>query len=302
MTTVDKSGKPAILTESDQILNDLKTELAQLRSRMSSIEQEQEQNRVLVERLSFQEELANRAIKSHLEEVEHNCENYKVIANVVHSLKSPVSSVVSNLSGIIAEIEDSDTQKTLEACMNTASNVLNSFDDVEDFCHHASTSHSSPRTRTNIRDFFRDLLSSYQTSEDHHQMDFRLLVDKQVPEKTVLHCEAIQGCVASLIEEIKHFNKNAEITIRISSEKQEEAYGFAIEDLSITIDWQTPSPIVWQKSWIVSIQENREQLVNSGLNLLKTRETIRKSGGHTEILTNGDSCLQGFKLFLPLTY
>ncbi|MCG8337167.1 MAG: hypothetical protein MJE63_21925, partial [Proteobacteria bacterium] len=106
MPTIDKTGKPTILTESDQVLLDLKSELAQLKSRMSSIEQEQEQNRILVEKLSFQEELANEAISSHHKEVKANRENYQVIASVMNNLKSPVNSVVSNLSGVIAEIDD----------------------------------------------------------------------------------------------------------------------------------------------------------------------------------------------------
>ena len=134
MVTIDKKAKPKIYTESDHILNDLKEELTSLKSRMNLIEEEQENNRHLLDQLSFQEDLANELIAGHHEEIESNKENYKVIANVMHSLKSPVSNVVENLAGIISEIDDKDAQDTLKECINTASNVLSSFTEVEEFC------------------------------------------------------------------------------------------------------------------------------------------------------------------------
>lgn len=301
MPTIDKAGKPTILTESEQVLNDLKSELVELKSRMSSIEQEQEQNRLLVERLTFQEELTNEAIKSHHQEVKANQENYQVIANVMNNLKSPVKDVVSNLSGVIADIDDPKTQKTLEECMNTASHVLQSFDDVEDFCNHAGSEINTTKVNTEVRDFFRDVLLKYQNSNDFKGMEFKLLVDKHVPQNSALHCEAIKACFENIIYEICNVNDGSLVTIRVSTEKQEEKYGFKIEDLIIAVEWNNPSEIMWQDSWLASIQTNHERLLNSGLNLLKTREIIRKSGGHMEV-TKKNHNLQGFFINMPLSY
>ena len=302
MPTIDKTGKPTILTESDQVLLDLKSELAQLKSRMSSIEQEQEQNRILVEKLSFQEELANEAISSHHKEVKANRENYQVIASVMNNLKSPVNSVVSNLSGVIAEIDDSETKKTLEACVNTASNVLHSFDDVEDFCLSASTEKKTKQRTVNVRDYFRDILSDFQSSKEYNSMEFKLLVDKQVPENSNLHSDTIKECLAYLFSEVHHIDEQAKTTICVRPEKHEEKYGFDITDLSLTIEWEgSSSQIEWQDSWLKSIQLNHSNLINSGFNLLKTRDIVRKTGGHMTILQQ-EKRMTGFKINIPMTY
>lgn len=301
MTTVEKTGKPTILTESDQVLQELQNELASLKSRMSSVEEEQEQNRTLVEKLSFHEELANEAITNHQKDSRQHKENYQVIANVVQNLKTPVSQVVSNLSGVIADIDDEETQKTLQECMDTASNVLMSFDDVEDFCLSASSDFSAKQTQVVVRDFFRDAVSELQSSIAPDQTKYRLLVDKNVPEKSVLHCEAIQSCLNNLAQELQNAVQGGETVIKIESEQQEEIYGIEILDLCLTLDCSQASSLIWKESWIDSIQENQAELLNSGLKLLKTRDLIRKTGGHLDILLEEEK-VKGFRLSFPLTY
>ena len=301
MATIHKTDKPRILTESDQVLNDLKSELASLKSRMSTIEQEQEQNRILVEKLSFQEDLANQALLGHQEELSINRENFKVIAGVVNNLKSPVSSVVSNLSGVIAEIDDSRTKNTLQECMNTASNVLSAFEDVEDFCLNAGNESFPVQEAVTTRNYFRDVVSDIQSSSSQESISFRLLVDKQVPTRSALHCETIKKCLNNIVAELKNTTADLNTTIRVSSEKKEQKYGIEIEDLSVTVELSKPVHIEWMESWLESIKLNQEKLLNSGFNLLKTRELIRKAGGHLEILGN-EKGISGFKLVTPLTY
>lgn len=301
MTTVEKTKKPTILTESDQVLFELQNELASLKSRMNSIEEEQEQNRSLVERLSFQEELANEAITNHQKESSQHKENYQVIANVVQNLKTPVSLVVSNLSGVIADIDDQETQKTLQECMNTASNVLTSFDDVEDFCLSAGSDFTPKQTHVVIRDFFRDTVSELQSAVDPEKTKYRLLVDKNVPEKSVIQTEAVQTCLKNLAEELQNAVEGNETSIKIESEIQEEKYGIQIQDLCISIDSNRATDLVWRDAWIDSIQINQTRLLNSGLKLLKTRDLIRKAGGHLEMLME-EGKVKGFKLSFPLTY
>jgi hypothetical protein len=301
LATINKTGRPKILTESDQVLNDLKAELISLKSRMSTIEEEQEQNRVLVEKLSFQENLANEALLGHQEEVSVNRENYQVIAGVMNNLKSPVSNVVSNLSGVIAEIDDSETRNTLQDCMQTASNVLNAFDEVEDFCMNVSRDDFPAQKAVDTRKFFRDVISIYQADINQDAMTFRLLVDKQVPERSALHCDTIKACLNGIVQELQNSASPAKITIRISSEKKEQKYGIEIEDLSVTVETDPTLSIDWKESWLESIKLNQEKLLNSGFNLLETRDRIRKAGGHMEIL-KGKNGVFGFKLYTPLTY
>lgn len=301
MTTIDKKNKPKIFTESDQILSDLQQELSTLKSRMSSIEAEQEKNRYLVEKLSFQEELANESIRGHKEEIKLKKESFRVIANVMHQLRSPVSQVVSNLSSVIADIDDQDTQNTLKDCVTTASTVLNSFDDVEDFCLSASHGLPPKHKAVVIRDYFREIVSQLQHSNTFAGSALRLLVDKQVPEKTILNCSALQTVLEGLFSELRNASNEMRAVITIGSEKKDRKYGIETEDISISIDCDEPTTIEWQDSWVDSIKRNHATLLNAGLNLLKMRDLTRKSGGNLEI-NSRDNKIKGFKLLFPLTY
>ncbi|NQU63869.1 MAG: hypothetical protein HQ517_06245 [SAR324 cluster bacterium] len=302
MVTIDKKVKPKIYTESDHILNDLKEELTGLKSRMNLIEEEQEKNRHLLDQLSFQEDLANELINGQQEEIEANRENYKVIANVMHNLKSPVSNVVENLAGIISEIDDKDAQDTLKECINTASNVLNSFIEVEEFCMDIGESLHSNHQVVDIKKFFKETVSNLQKELNlaaTHSM--RLLIDKTIPQISPLYTETIKQCLDGLLRELNHSKPSAEISIRIASEKNEMKYGIEISDLTIQLEIDQLTDITWNESWVESIQLNQNILLNSGFNLLRIRDSLRKSGGQLEIRKRTDKII-GFKVYLPLTY
>lgn len=302
MVTIDKKAKPKIYTESDHILNDLKEELAGLKSRMNLIEEEQEKNRSLLDQLSFQEDLANELIASQQEEIETNRENYKVIANVMQDLKSPVSSVVENLAGIMSEIDDQDAQDTLKECMDTASNVLSSFSEVEEFCMDIGEGFHCSQQPVDVKLFFKETVSAMQKNiVQSTGSTLRLLVDKAIPRKSPLYTEAIKPCMESLLKELVHSIPTGDIAIRVASESSEMKYGIEISDLTIQLLADQPTDITWNDSWVESIQINQKQLLSSGFNLLRTRDSLRKSGGQLEICKHGDKIV-GFKILLPLTY
>lgn len=301
MVTIDKKTRPKIYTESDHILNDLKEELAGLKSRMSLIEEEQEKNRTLMEQLSFQEDLANELISAQQEEIETNRENYKVIANSVKNLKTPVSSVVENLAGIMSEIDDKDTQITLKECMDTATNVLHSFTEVEAFCEDAGSKIQANQQLTDIKTFFQETVVLLQ--DDIAQISdcsLRLLVDKTLPEKSPLYVETIKLGMEGLVKELVNSLPATTIAIRISTEKGDEKYGIELKDLAIELLSDKPTEMSWNDSWFESIQMNQNRLLNLGFNLLRVRESLRKSGGQLEIYKESD-CIVGFKILIPLT-
>ncbi len=302
MTTIDKKGKPKIYTESDQILNDLKDELVNLRSRMNSIEEEQEQNRAIIERLSLHEELANEMIVTHQEEIKQNKENFQIIADVMQNLKSPVSEVMDNLSGVLSEIDDKETQETLRDCLNTASNVLDSFDEVEDFCLSMGSSQTTPQKMVVIREFFRDILSKLQSKSDSGtNFSFSLLIDRNVPEKSPLHTTTLNTCLTNLINELQQISQSCKITVTVSTEDSGKKYGIDILDLSIKISCEIPTSLEWEDSWVHSIRNNQKQLMESGFNLLKVRDILKKSGGYLNIISKNKK-IQGFAFRVPLTY
>ncbi|MCP4753454.1 MAG: HAMP domain-containing histidine kinase [Proteobacteria bacterium] len=302
MATTHKIDKPKIYTESDRVLEEVREELANLKSRMNLIEEEQEHNRNLLDQLSFQKDLTKELIASQQEEVEINKENYNVIANVMQDLKSPVSDVVDNLAGIISEIDDQEAQDTLRECINTASNVLNSFSEVEDFCLDIGSSQNISQQIIDIRSFFQNIVAVFQSDpsfNSHHTL--RLVVDSSVPEKSPLYSETIKYCIDNLLKELSNTIPSSGFTLAISTEKNEEKFGIEISDLTIRLEADDPTDLIWEDSWVESVQINQNKLLNSGFNLLKTRNFLRKTGGHLEIL-NHENRIKGFNIFLPLTY
>ena len=301
MAVIDKIEKPRIYTESEQILTDLKDELAHLKSRMSTIEQEQEANRNLMEQVSFQEDLANELIANHQEETKSNKENFQVIASVMNGLKTPVSDVVKNLSGVISIIDDGKTRETLQDCMYTASNVLNSFSEVESFCLTAGSDFPINQKTVNNREFFREIVSGLQANSRFSASSFRLLIEKNVPEKHPLCVDNLTNCLHNLINEIHHTVREPAVIIRISVEDSGEKYGIEISDLAIQIEIDEPIDLEWSESWVESIENSQGKLLNSGFNLLTTRDLVRKTGGHLEI-NKMENKVKGFKFVVPLTY
>ena len=300
LTTTDKAEKPTIYTESGQLLIDLKQELSDLRSRMSLIEEEQEQSRYILDQVPFHQSLADELIESRRRETRDNRENYQVIADVMHNLKSPVTNVVDSLSGIISEIDDSETQETLRECVKTASTVLNSVEKVETFCLDVSQPVSATQQNSvvNIKNFFRNTVSTLQTKKNPHTL--RLLIDKSIPENGSFCVKTVQQVLKNLLREIRNEIPST-IVIQIAIESGKEGYGFDFTDLTVQIESETLSNLTWKETWVESIKANQKKLSEDGFNLLTSRESLRKSGGLLSVV-HVDNQVQGFKITLPLTY
>jgi hypothetical protein len=300
LVTQDKLKRPTIYTESDQILKDLSNELEELKSRMNLIEEEQEENKLLLEQLSFQGELANDLMSYQKEDLEANNDNYNAIANVMHNLKSPVSDVVDNLSEIITEIDDEETRDTLKECMDTASFVLDSFNSVEDFCLDAGSQELISQEPVDIREFFREKVSSIKLKDDAEQHLLRLLIDKNVPDKSALYLASIKKALNGLIDEVRNCQTSSNITVLVSCEKSEDKYGIELSDLKIKIENNQPLDIQWEDTWSTFVNKNNASLINSGTSVLQVRNAIREIGGKLDVVSSGKN-LQGFTILLPLT-
>lgn len=300
LVTQDKLKRPTIYTESDQILKDLSNELEELKSRMNLIEEEQEENKLLLEQLSFQGDLANDLISYQKEDLDANNDNYNAIANVMHDLKSPVSDVVDNLSEIITEIDDEETRDTLKECMDTASFVLASFNSVEEFCLDAGSQELLTQEPVDIREFFREKVSSIKLKDHAKQHLLRLLIDKNVPDKSALYLASINKVLNGLIDEVRYNQTSSNITVLVSCEKSEDKYGIELFDLKIKIENNQSLDIQWEDTWSTFVKKNSANLINSGTSVLQVRNAIREIGGKLDVVSSGKR-LQGFTILLPLT-
>ena len=302
MTTPSKLDRPRIYTESDQILDDLSAELSELKLRLGLLEEEQEQNKELFSELSSQKDFSNELIKDQKKEIKQNRENFSVIADVIHNLKSPVSDVVENLADIINEIDDQETKDSLQKCMETASSVWETFSEVEEFCFDAGATIPLEKDLIKTRPFFKDIISQvHKDCEFKGVNSLKLLIEKNVPQKSQINSTVVRNCLRNLLFEMKETTAGGDFTVIVSIENSEKKYGVELSDLSIQIKSNTATKISWQDSWIESIKGNQGRLISSGFNLLKTRNTVRKVGGDLEIKTTQNR-VDGFLLKLPLNY
>lgn len=302
MATLDKIGKPKILTESDRILSDLSSELAQLKDRMSQLETEQEESRILIDQITFQEALANKTIQVQKQEIQAHKENYQVIAGVMHNLKTPVNSVIHNLASIIQEIDDQETQDSLKDCMNTASNVLEGFTEVEEFCLFESGDFQAKQKEVNLRGFFTELVSQFQLDPAlgrKHRV--KLLVDAKVPQALNAYTETLGMASKSLIEELAGLAEAGELEIRVALEETEQEHGLELSDLVVEFTMAQTTNTAASDSWVDFVRAQGGQLRQSGFSLLKTRDRARQTGGQLDMVTDQDQ-LKGFRLTLPMTY
>lgn len=269
---------------------------------MSVIEEEQEKNRVLLNQLSIQEDLTNELIGNQQVENDIHRENYQAIASVMRHLQSPVNSVVDNLAGIISSVDDSETQSTLRQCMNTASDVAHSFNEVADFCLDVCDAQTPHQTVVNLKTFIEDIVSEYQSTQGINKpRSLKLHFDQNTPEVCPVYAETVRAVIHNLLNELVNLSSETGILIQISVDDNEMKYGVQISDLSFRLDLETNAECVWGGSWAEAIQQNQQRLLNAGFNLLRTRDALRKAGGLLNV-NRQEGHIKGFQFSLPLTY
>ena len=302
MATLNKISKPKILTESDRIFSDLSDELAQLKDRMSQLEQEQEDSRTLIDKISYQEELAAKLVDHQQKEIGAHKENYQVIAGVMHNLKTPVNSVMKNLASIINEIDDPDTQDSLQDCMNTASNVLEGFNEVEEFCLFESGDFLASQKTLNLRSFFTELVSRFQLNPLMGQKhSIKLLIDDAIPEQNPVYEETLTFAIQSLLEEVAILAEPGIIELAIELQQAQSSHDIELTDLVINLKIKEETQIKVKDSWVEFVKSNGGRLKQSGFSLLKVRDRIRQTGGQLD-MTDSEGKLTGYRFTLPLTY
>ena len=302
MPTPTKSDRPQILTESDKILSELTDELADLKIRMRQIEVEQTENRNLIQELGCFEEIAQNSQVRLIEERGHHRENYQVIANVMQNLKSPVNNVMDNLAGLIANIPDEETKESLRDCMDTASSVLESFTEVEEFCKSESADGESNQEVLDLREFFKDFFTQLQAdSSQALNQKLKLMVESEVPIENALYPVSLKSILRDLLIELDGLLPQGEIQISVRTKEGGEKFGVSLKDLEVSIEGNQATELVWNDNWVESIHQNAGILQKGGLNLLQSRNLIRDLGGSLDF-TQKDKRITGFSFLIPLTY
>jgi len=302
LATLNETKKPRILTESDRILTDLSDELAQLKSRMNQLEQEQDDSRSLIDQISLQEELAAKLIDSQQQEISGQKENFQVLAGVMHNLKTPVNSVMENLASIISEIDDTDTQDSLKDCIQTASTVLDGFNEVEEFCLFESQDFLASQKTVNLRAFFTNLVSKFQLNPlmgNKHSL--KLQIDSEIPEETALYGETVETAIQSILEELAIAAEPGIMELSVTIKSEATPQEIELTDLVVNLKINGGTHLSAKDSWVEFVKFNGGRLKQSGFSLLKVRDRIRQTGGQLEMVQN-EGQLQGYQFSVPLSY
>ncbi|MGK0288777.1 MAG: hypothetical protein ACI86H_000198 [bacterium] len=301
MTTLEKKAvKPKIFTESDRIIDHLTDELKAITTRVSDLEGDREDYKEFFDQFNFQKELSNEILESSALEKQATRENFEVLAGVMHKWKNPVSNVVTNLENIVSGIDDLEMKESLRECMNTASQVLDSFNQAEEFCEQASRDGEFESTTLEPRKYFKSKISSLQSNDHSKKHKYRLLIEKNVPQKIVLN-EKILGQVSQdLWNELEHYLEPNNICFRLGVRSGGSLFGFDTEDFLVSFEAEKPSELIWASSISEILKVNEDILKNTGLRWLQVADRVRKIGGRVEIMEKTGK-VTGCRLLLPLT-
>ena len=270
---------------------------------MEDLEGEQGENRELLNKMGLYEDYAQQSHEKLIEERGQHKENYQVIANVMQNLKSPVNSVVDNLSGLIDEIGDEDTKATLTECMNIAGTVLDSFSEVQDFCTIESNQLEVNQDLIEIRSFLKDFLAKMQVDQTtalSHTVG--LAIDPAVPVEFPMYVETISAVLTNLLAELDQNFKSGDLKIDVKITGDNSADGISFQDLVLEVKSTNKTNLVWDESWVDGIKENEDKLQKGGLDLLQSRNLIRGLGGSLTVNKEESNHVSGFTCFVPLTY
>ena len=120
--------------ESDQIVVDLKEQLAQLKEQLLRYEEAEAAQKAIpeerfpeqedtIEALPIQLQIKKHQIKSMLEREKAAQHRLKILPHVVDHLQKPISQMTSDLEQLIASVQDPDVQETLTQCLSVVEDV-----------------------------------------------------------------------------------------------------------------------------------------------------------------------------------
>jgi len=300
VSTPTKTQRPQILTESDQILSELSDELALLKQRMRQLEDDSNENKSIIKEMGFYEEFSHDSYERLLEERTHHKDNYQVLANVMQNLKSPINSVVDNLGSLINDIPDEETRQSLKECMATASSVLDSFTEVEEFCKEEGKDPNLSQADTELRPLFIEFFRQLQ-AQSAWKRNLRWEIASELPSRAMLYAGPMLSALEAILHELNQAMTQGEIQCSLSLRQGGEKYGLPLQDLNIEILASEGTSVPWLGDWVADLAKNRQKLKKGGLDLLGQRSSLRSLGGKLEVIAQGEQ-MQGFSILIPLTY
>ncbi|MBL0691200.1 MAG: hypothetical protein JJV97_02585 [SAR324 cluster bacterium] len=298
MSTTTLNKKQKIITESDRLLADFKSDIKHLSQRVKALESKEAN----VEKLL----ITNQNLTNHLDYnyqrqkklTNSKTEEYKVLNTILDDLKNPVTKVVSNLGQIKAEISDEKLQSSLQDCLNTAKSVLASFNETTKYVGGFAQNLDDHHENLDLRLFLRDLLR--QINQDTSK--FQLFVDSQVPEKIMVKTGFLKKSLTAFIKTIlDNSQKNTQLTITAGNKSLTNSSIKNGVDIKIQIKSNHKTNLKWSGSWLDSVSLDNQSTDKIPLNWVKYRHDLQKYHGDL-ILLKKDGYLTGVEIDLPLLY
>ena len=288
--------------ESDQIVVDLKKQLAQLKSQLLRYEEEQpppqsvpEQNSVKAQdspqALQIQLQIKKDQITSLLEQEKATQHRLNILPYVVDNLQKPIAQMTSDLEDLIGSVQDPAVQETLSQCLS----VIEGVKHVAESSQQLDSPLHLKRSQIDLLSFFKHIARA-KNQEKAEQV--KLYAHSEVPPSFFIDGELFRKSILILLKEISRLSDDEVISIRLR-QGEERVYDVSVQQLRISLFGQTQWELPPQDEMEAYLAQTLQHSEDWGLDVLYAQKIVEAHGGSLSFHREEKEVV-GFEVTLPL--
>ncbi|MBF0280143.1 MAG: hypothetical protein HQM13_20255 [SAR324 cluster bacterium] len=297
---VEESNK-VLPDESDQIVVDLKEQLAQLKEQLLRYEEAEAEHgsiskvhaaapEEVSENLPIQLQIKKHHIASMLEREKAAQHRLKILPHVVDNLQKPISQMTADLEQLIASVHDSEVQNTLTQCLSVVENVSQ----LTEHTKQLDQALHPQKNRVDLLAFFRKIAREQNQGDDQ----IKLYASGQLPQSLYIDEELFKKSILILLQEISRLSDDDIISIKLR-QGDEMIYDVSVEHLKVSLfggsGWNLPEHAEMEEFLAQSLESSDEW----GLDVLYAQKVMEAHGGSLALHREEDDVV-GFDITLPV--
>lgn len=287
--------------ESDQIVVELKKQLAQLKSQLVRYEELKppeilpEVNLVKAEAspeaLQIQLQIKKDQITSLLEQEKATQHRLKILPYVVDNLQKPIAQMTSDLEHLMESVQDPGVQETLSQCLS----VIEGVKHVAESSQQLDSPLHPKRSQIDLLSFFKQIAREKNQENDEQ---IKLYAHSELPQSLYIDGELFRKSILILLNEISRLSDDEVISIRLR-QGEERVYDVSVQQLRISLfgqtEWELPPQAEMEAYLSKTLQTSEEW----GLDMLYAKKIVEAHGGSLSFHREEKEVV-GFDVTLPM--
>ncbi len=287
--------------ESDQIVVDLKEQLAQLKEQLLQYEEAEAGQKAIPEEtipdhadspeaLPIQLQIKKHHIKSILAREQAAQHRLKILPHVVNNLQKPLSQMTSDLEQLIASVQDSDVQETLTQCLSVVENVSQ----LTDHSRQLDDPFTPQKRKVDLLAFFKKLARDTNQGSEH----IKLYASGQILQTLFIDEDLFKKSILILLKEISRLTDDDIISIKLR-QGSEMIYDMNVKHLKVSLFSQTSWNLPQQAEMEAFLAQSLENAEDWGLDVLYAQKVMEAHGGSLDLHREAEGVV-GFDITLPV--